>query len=113
MFAAGAEVEHADFGRGSIVTVLGEEAEVDFFGEVFSVQVRELTPLGSPRPSSIIVEPNSLSESAAGFRCAFEAVNLGVIPSKPEQLIGLTINGAKEERKIAKWLDRSPVDGLC
>ena len=38
-----------------------------------------------------------MSESALAFRQAFEAVNLGVIPSAPKQLIGLTIDGEKEQ----------------
>ena len=53
MFAVGAEVEHRDFGRGTIVSVLGAEAEVNFFGEVILVQTHELVLLGSPKPRSV------------------------------------------------------------
>ncbi len=112
MLAAGAEVEHAEFGRGSIVAVLGAEAEVDFFGEVLAVQTHELIPLGKPKPRSV-AKTEAMSESSLAFRRAFEAVNLGVTPSAPEQLIGLTIDGVKEERRIKKWLDRASTDGLA
>lgn len=111
MFVAGAEVEHREFGRGSIVAVLGVEAEVDFFGEVIAVQTRELAPLESSKPR-LVDKPLAMSESALAFRRAFEAVNLGVTPSAPEQLIGLTIDGDKEERRIKKWLDSASANGL-
>lgn len=112
MLVRGAVVEHAEFGRGSIVTILGNEAEVDFFGEVLAVRAHELTPLGSPKPKAVAAA-GAISESALAFRRAFEAVNLGVTPSAPEQLIGLTIDGDKEERRIKKWLERASSEGLC
>lgn len=112
MLVAGAEVEHAEFGRGSVVAILGGEAEVDFFGEVLAVQTHELIPLGAPKPKAV-AKAEAMSESALAFRRAFEAVNLGVTPSAPEQLIGLTINGEKEERRIKRWLERAQTDGLC
>ncbi|TIL33931.1 MAG: hypothetical protein E5Y85_12125 [Mesorhizobium sp.] len=112
MLAPGAQVEHADFGRGAVVSVLGTEAEVDFFGEVMAVKTAELTPIAASKPKAV-VKAEAMSESALAFRKAFEAVNLGVTPSAPEQLIGLTIDGAKEERRIVRWLERAPTDGLC
>lgn len=112
MLASGTEVEHADFGKGVIVTILGAVAEVDFFGDVLSVKTAELRPLAVQKPKSV-VRAEAMTESALGFRKAFEAVNLGVTPSAPEQLIGLTIGGVKEERKIARWLSGAPSDGLC
>lgn len=108
----GAQVEHSEFGRGTVVSVLGGEAEVDFFGEVLSVKTAELIALARATPRSI-AEAESMSESAFAFRQAFEAVNLGVIPSAPKQLIGLTIDGGKERAKIIGWLDRARADGLC
>lgn len=112
MLARGAEVDHADYGRGSVIRMLGNEAEVDFFGEVIAVKAGELIPVETPK-SKVIAKPEALSESALAFRQAFEAVNLGVTPSTPGQLIGLTIDGGKEERRIAQWLKRAPTDGLC
>ena len=108
----GAQVEHAEFGRGTVVSVLGAEAEVDFFGEVLSVKTSELIALARATPKST-AKYESMSESALAFRQAFEAVNLGVIPSAPKQLIGLTIDGEKEQAIIISWLDRAPTDGLC
>ena len=108
----GAQVEHADFGRGTVLSILGTEAEVDFFGEVLSVKTADLIALARATPKSV-AEIGSMSESALAFRQAFEAVNLGVIPSTPSQLIGLTIDGEKEQAKIVGWLDRAPTDGLC
>lgn len=112
MLVAGVEVEHAEFGRGVIVNLLGTEAEVSFFGEVLPVKAAELTPLLPPKPTSV-AKAEAMSDSAFAFRRAFEAVNLGVTPSAPEQLIGLTIDGEDEERRVQQWLKRAPTDGLC
>jgi hypothetical protein len=112
MLAPGEEVEHVNFGRGVIVTVVGAEAEVDFFGDVLSVKTKELQPSAPTKPTSVI-RAEAMTESAIAFRKAFEAVNLGVTPSAPDQLIGLTIDGPEEERKIVRWLSDAPSDGLC
>lgn len=112
MTTRGAQIEHPEFGTGTVLSVLGEEAEVDFFGEVLSVKTSELISLARPAPKGIAAN-TPMSEDALAFRQAFEAVNLGVIPSAPERLIGLTIDGKKEQTKISGWLDRAPTEGLC
>src|SRR6266576_2052868 len=66
----GVQGEHAEFGRGTIVSVLGTEAEVDFFGEVLSVKTAELVALARATPKSI-AEAESMSESALAFRQVF------------------------------------------
>lgn len=112
MLSVGVQVEHADFGRGYVVALLGRVAEVDFFGELLSVDTAELKPVAIEKPKTVAPSAD-IGESALSFRRAFEAVNLGLTPSAPEQLIGLTIDGDKEERRIQQWLERARTDGLC
>jgi hypothetical protein len=92
VIVAGANVEHAEFGIGKVIAVLGDVATVEFFGEQFDVGIDELmvraamngvAPLA--RPDAPVTDPE--------FRRAFEAVNLGVVPSDPKMLAKLTIGG--------------------
>jgi hypothetical protein len=42
VIVAGANVEHAEFGIGKVIAVLGDVATVEFFGEQFDVGIDEL-----------------------------------------------------------------------
>lgn len=112
MIGVGAEVEHADYGSGTVQSVLGAEAEVLFFGDSIFVRLDELTPREAPAPRPV-ASPDEADGSAIAFRRMFEAVNLGIVPTEPAQLVALTIEGVAEEQKIALWLERAPKDGLC
>jgi len=106
-----ARVEHPRYGPGRVIAVRGARAEVDFFGAVLPVELADLTVLAGDGRAHL-APAESISESALAFRRAFEAVNLGVIPS-PSQLIALTINGETERARIIGWLDRARTGGLC
>lgn len=110
--SVGAQVEHAEFGIGTVLAILGGTATVDFFGETLDVDVAEL-----------VIRANS-SGAAAGpvasgpttdlaFRRSFEAVILGVVPADPEQLVKLTIGGDVVSDGIRGVLRDAPKHGAC
>ncbi len=112
MIHTGSEVEHPDFGVGRVLRILGDTAQVDFFGESLDVAVRHLTPRGEYR-AAVQSDSPAYDAEALRFRQAFEAMNLGVVPPDPSQLIDLTIGGSKAASKVQRWLHAAPRDGLC
>jgi hypothetical protein len=112
VISGGAQVEHAEFGIGKVLAVLGSVATVDFFGERFDVDVSELINRGNDeRPTAVPAANHSTTDLA--FRRSFEAVNLGVVPADPDQLVKLTIGGAEVSSDIRKILDEAPKRGAC
>lgn len=110
MIKAGDQVEHEEFGIGQVVALLGDTATVEFFGETFDVEVEEL--LSRPNGSSPVLASAPVREgSDLAFRQSFEAVNLGVVPSNPDQLIKLTIGGDQISADVRRMLDDAPKSG--
>lgn len=111
---AGARVSHSEFGPGTIVSILGDIAVVNFFGEEIEVKKKELKEL-KKKTFDVIrkAEKKSYDREKIEFRRAFEAINLGIIPPDPDQLISLTINSDVTKQMIDGWLENAPVDGLC
>lgn len=108
----GARVEHAEFGMGTVVAIFGTTATVDFLGEPIDVDVSELLEREAVLiQASETLQPKLASDVA--FRKAFEAVNLGVVPGEPEQLVNLTIGGEVASRDIGKQLAAAAANGLC
>lgn len=110
MIKAGDQVEHEEFGIGEVLALLGDIATVEFFGEQFDVEVAELLP--RPNGSSPVLKSAPVREgSDLAFRQSFEAVNLGVVPSNPDQLIKLTIGGDQISADVRGILDDAPSSG--
>jgi hypothetical protein len=109
---AGLEVEHFDFGIGKVVSVLGDVATVEFFGEELDVEVGELR-LRSNHPGLGLPPQHAQPVSDLAFRKVFEAVNLGVVPADPERLVNLTIGGEEMADDICHLLEQAPERGLC
>jgi hypothetical protein len=106
----GDQVEHEEFGIGQVLALLGETATVEFFGETFDVAVGELLP--RPNGSSPVINSAPVREGTdLAFRQSFEAVNLGVVPSNPDQLIKLTIGGDQISANVRSILDDAPRSG--
>jgi hypothetical protein len=101
MISASAKVEHAEFGIGKVLSVLGDVATVDFFGEELDVTVAELVLRSEVEP---VAPAKPQGQTDIGFRKSLEAVNLGVVPSDPEQLIALTIAGEEVSADLGKLL---------
>lgn len=111
MISADAQVEHPEFGVGKVLAVLGNTATVDFFGEALDVEIADLVlrPIGNgytTRPAS------ALPASDLAFRQTFEAVNLGVVPADPDQLVKLTIGGDHVSTKTREILREASTEGV-
>lgn len=112
MIKPGDQVEHEEFGIGQVLAMLGTTATVEFFGERFDVDVGQLLPRSNG--SSPILGATSVRERAdLAFRRSFEAVNLGVVPSDPDQLIKLTIGGDQISEEVRGILHEGPRSGAC
>jgi hypothetical protein len=111
MISPGAQVEHAEFGIGNVVAVLGSTATVEFFGEKFDVDISELLLRADNKPSIVLTSDGATSDFA--FRQSFEAVNLGVVPTDPDQLVRLTIRGDDVSDAIRAVLNDAPKRGAC
>ena len=112
MIAVGSQVEHVEFGIGAVRAVLGNTATVEFFGEKLDVDVNELVVRAVDSPPSEIPVSNQ-NTTGVTFRRSFEAVNLGVVPVEPEQLLKLTIGGDKVSGGIRELLHDAPTHGAC
>lgn len=103
MISPGSQVEHAEFGIGTVLAVLGSTASVEFFGEKLDVDVSELAARvdgHGPMTAPITDQPTT----DLAFRQSFEAVNLGVVPADPDQLVKLTIGGDAISEEIRALL---------
>lgn len=105
----GARVQHKQFGPGQLVSVLGRQAVVSFFGEELDVQLSDLTLEKEP---VVEVESRGREGNRHLFRRCHESINLGVVPPEPDQLLALTIGGDVLASKTAKWLRDAPKKGL-
>lgn len=110
MISAGANVEHAEFGVGKVVAVLGDVATVEFFGEQFDVSVDELIIRAAVNGVAPIAQPDA-PVTDPEFRRAFEAVNLGVVPSDPKMLTKLTIGGDEISKDVRGLLANASSKG--
>lgn len=110
MIGIGSQVEHADFGIGKVLAVLGDTATVEFFGEAIDVVFNELAAREPAQPAS---PPAQTRVTDAAFRKSFEAVNLGVVPNDPDRLVNLTIGGEPLSTEIGAALANASKRGLC
>jgi hypothetical protein len=112
VISTGAQVEHAEFGIGKVLAVLGSTATVEFFGEKLDVDVGELI-IRSDGNRAAAVPASVHAATDMAFRRSFEAVNLGVVPADPEQLVKLTIGGDKVSDRMRAVLRGAPKRGAC
>ncbi|MGB6561244.1 MAG: hypothetical protein WBE69_01420, partial [Candidatus Binataceae bacterium] len=110
MIGIGCPVEHADFGIGKVLAVLGEIATVEFFGEAIDVVLNELVAREPVQPAS---PPARSRATDSAFRKSLEAVNLGVVPNDPARLVNLTIGGEPLSAEIGVALANASKTGLC
>jgi len=114
-FEAKTRVRHPDFGEGVVVAVLGDIVRANFLGEEFDVDRSELQPIVDPI-AAVQALPNGerkAFQGRAAFHRTFEAINLGVVPPDPDQLIDLTIDSHRLVKHIDNDLKRAPKHGLC
>jgi len=108
----GAQVEHAEYGFGTVRRMVGNMAEVLFSGESIVVDANELVVKAAYRPKTGI-SPAPPDARRTSFRRAFEAINLGVVPPETDELIEMTIGGDKISAEVNSWLASSDSEGLC
>src|SRR5262249_39904178 len=109
MIGPGAQVEHGEFGIGKVLAVQGNIATVEFFGETFDTEIGELRLRDGNKPTFVTTSAQATSDFA--FRQSFEAVNLGVVPTNPDQLVTLTIRGDLVSDRIRAVLKDEPKHG--
>ena len=107
---SGDRVRHPRFGLGTVVDTLGSQAVVEFYGEHVAVELESLH-LDEERPAAVEQVTGSLGRVL--FRRAYEAINLGVVPPHPEQLLALSIGGDEFAGEVQTWFDEAPQKGLC
>jgi len=90
--------------------VLGQQAVVEFFGEQKDVPTSELSVAEEPENA---VHAGPMDDGRVLFRRAFEALNLGVVPPEPDQLLRLSIGGDALEKKTERWLREARRAGFC
>ena len=113
LVSVGIPVEHPEFGMGVVEEVLGNITRVNFFGEKIDVSCDELSANQSQIAAAVSKGRDNLETQRIEFRRAFEAINLGVVPPDPQQLIDLTIGGISTIGEIQGWLDGAASNGLC
>jgi hypothetical protein len=106
----GDKVTHQEYGSGVVRELLGAQASVEFIGERLIVPVVELT---RDAPSDPVAPVSTGGLDRILFRRAFEAVNLGVVPPHPDQLLALSVGGKELGATVKDWLDQAPEQGLC
>lgn len=107
----GTKVEHPEFGPGTVIRTVGGTALVNFFGEQIEVGLSDLTVSEKFRPKVVEVEDKGRPDDV-GFRRAYEAVNLGVVPPDPAALVAMTIGGEEITPRVESWLARASEEGL-
>lgn len=108
----GTQVEHPEFGLGTVVEALGNKAVVNFFGELIDVEAKDLKPHCAYEAPVKINEVHSHAEKIA-FRQAYEALNLGVVPPNKKTLVDLTIRGEEIRARVLRWIEEASQKGLC
>ena len=111
MIEAGVEVEHLEFGVGRVVSIFGNIATVNFFGEVLDVEIDELQPRLKSTGKALPPQGAQATTDLA-FRKVLEAVNLGVVPADPQRLVDLTIGGKEIAAEITNLLNDAPSTGI-
>jgi hypothetical protein len=82
----------------------------EFFGERLVVDRASLTKSRAPAEA---VEEGADGPDRLLFRRAYEAINVGVVPPDPAQLVALSIGGDVREKQVRRWLEEAPTQGLC
>jgi hypothetical protein len=114
MFSAGDQVEHPDYGTGTIETILGSKALVKFFGGGRAqIEVDELQAPQEKASGVVAATIDDPQSDRTMFRRALEAVNLGAVPPDAPAIRDLTIEGNSTSRQVKRWLGNANKHGLC
>lgn len=109
-FKIGTAVRHSSYGPGRVRQVLGGLVVVDFFGEEIELSAEELE---TEEAELLPVQDRPFPRERILLRRAYEAINLGVVPPNPDQLLALSIGGEQMSHEIRGWLGDAPRKGIC
>jgi hypothetical protein len=106
----GMRVSHPDYGDGTVVQMLGSVIRVDFFGDHIDVAAGEISIL----ENTLIDVADDLASplTKQKYFTSIEAINLGVVPPDPDQLVHFTMNSDVLTKEIRGALKASPKAGL-
>jgi hypothetical protein len=107
---AGVRVSHPDYGDGTVVETLGSVLRVDFFGDHIDVESADLSLV----EEGLVDVADDLSShlTRQKYFTSIEAINLGVVPPDPDQLIHFTMNGDVLTKDIRGALNSAKKNGL-
>ena len=111
MIEQGSSVYHQDFGTGKVESAFGSYAKVNFFGEILDVKSEDLQVV-KKKNIAVVSDATFDEQNPEEFRQAFEAVNLGVVPTNHKQIVKLTIGGEKVAKDIVKVLKKHKTKGV-
>lgn len=106
----GVRVSHPDFGDGTVVQALGTVIRVDFLGEHIDIELSELTVLEETFLN--VADDLDSPLTRQKYFTSIEAINLGVAPPDPDQLIHFTMNSDALTKEIRGALNDAPSRGL-
>jgi hypothetical protein len=109
-YSAGDEVSHQDFGEGCVVETLGSVVRVDFFGDHIDVAAEDLTLV--ERTLVNVSDDLGSPLTRQKYFSSIEAINLGIVPPDPDQLMHFTMNGDVLNSEIRESLDSAETRGL-
>lgn len=109
-FRVGMEVFHSDYGNGTVVQALGSVIRVDFFGDSIDVQAGDLAI--TEQTSTEVADDLASPLTRQKYYTSIEAINLGVVPPDPDQLIHFTMNSDALTKEIRGTLNAAPKKGL-
>src|SRR5947209_14828089 len=107
----GTRVRHPDLGRGVLKQLLGRLAVVEFYGEPVEVAIEDLTAVDKFQAEALDGSHEAEIDRIL-FRRAVEAINLGVVPPHPDQLLALSIHGSMSPERLRRMLDDAKQKGL-
>jgi len=106
----GVRVSHPDYGDGTVVQTLGNVIRVDFFGDHIDVEAGDLVIA----KETIVDVADDLASplTRQKYFTSIEAINLGVVPPDPDQLVHFTMNSDALTKEIRSALNGAPKHGL-
>lgn len=110
VFRIGMRVSHPDYGDGTVVQALGSVIRVDFFGDHIDVEASALTV--SEDTAVDVADDLGSPLTRQKYYTSIEAINLGVVPPDPDQLIHFTMNGDALTKEIRGALNAAKKKGL-
>lgn len=106
----GMRVSHPDYGDGTVIQMLGSVVRVDFFGDHIDVDAGALTAVSTS--AADVTDDLGSPLTRQKYFTSIEAINLGIVPPDPDQLVHFTMNGDALTKQIRGTLNAARKEGL-